>query len=126
MRRAPKIWRTEDSILAAIDRTKRSAARQLKKSIELDEAAKVKFGKCEELRFEMMKPMTEMQREQMQAKLSSFEIAAGKAKEKADSAAKNYHRAVNSTLPRLGEILSAFRTGTLVEVMQEYKGVAIK
>jgi hypothetical protein len=126
--RPPKIWTSEDQIIATIDRTKRMAARKLKKSQELLEAAKVKFGRCEELRFELMagSQLTEYQREQLQAKLGSAEIAAGKAKEKADAYAKAYHRAVNSTLPRLGDILSSFRTGTFKEVLGEYKAVSVR
>jgi hypothetical protein len=103
------------------------AERKLKKSQELDEVAKVKFGKCEELRFELMQPnLTDYQRECYKGKLFAAELSAGKAKEKADAYAKAYHRAVNSTLPRLGEILAAFRTGTFSEVMGDYKSVAVR
>lgn len=126
MKKRPKIWHTEDEIIAAIDRTKRFAERRLKRSRELDEAAKAKFGKCEALRFELMKPHTDLEREQLSGRLYGAELSATKAKEKADLAAKAYHRAVNSTLPRLGEILSAMRTQTMPEVLQEYRGVAIK
>lgn len=122
----PKIWKTEDEILMAIDRTKLMALRRLKKSQELDEKARERFGMCEQLRFELMKPdLTEMQREDLESKIRSAEISAGKAKEKADLAAKAYHRAINSTLPRLGEILSAFRTQPMKEILGEYKAVAI-
>jgi hypothetical protein len=124
--RRPKIWQTEDQIIAAIDRTKRMAERKLKKSQELEEVAKVKFGRVEELNFELMKHNTEYERSKIEGKLRSAELSAAAAKEKADAYAKAYHRAVNSTLPRLGEILSAFRTGTFSEVMGEYHGVAIK
>jgi hypothetical protein len=121
------VWLTEDQIIAAIDRTRRMAERKLKKSQELAEVAKTKFGKCEELRFTLMgNNLGAMERESMQAKLSSAELSAGKAKEKADACAAAYHRAINSTLPRLGEILSAFRTQPMTELVGEYKGVAIR
>ena len=125
-KRRPKIWQTEDQVLASIDRTKRAAERSLKRSIALNEKAKAKFGRCEELRFELMKPMTEHQRTSLEGKLYGAELSAGKAKEAADNAAKAYHRAVNSTLPRLGEILAAFRTQTLVPVLGDYRGVAVR
>ena len=121
----PKIWTSEDQICAAIDRTKRMAERKLKKSIVLAEKVKYKMGKCEELRFELMKPMTDMQRESLESKLRSAEMDAGKAQDAADACAKAYHRAINSTLPRLGEILAAFRTQTMPEIMDNYRGVAI-
>jgi hypothetical protein len=126
--RRAKIWTSEDQIIAAIDRTKRLAERKLKKSHELADKAKEKFGECEKLRLELMMPAdrTEYQQKSLEAKLSSMEIAAGKAKEKSDLAAKHYHRVMNSTLPRLGEILAAFRTGTFTEIMGEYRGVAIR
>jgi hypothetical protein len=125
--RRPKIWLTEDQILAAIDRTKRMAERKLKKSQELDEVAKVKFGKCEELRFALMsEPAGTIQYSSMQAKLNSFELSAAATKEKADQCAKAYHRAINSTLPRLGEILSAFRTQPMAGIVGDYKGVAVR
>lgn len=117
-----KTWLTEDEILAAIDRTKRLAQRRLEQSKKFDEAAKEKFGKCEALRFELMgKPD-----HSLEEKLRVAELSAAATKEKADIAAKAYHCAVNSTLPRLGEILSAFRTGTMPEILDEYKGVAVK
>lgn len=126
--RRHKIWQTEDQILAAIDRTKAMAHRRLKKSQELDEKAKEKFGACEALRFELMqKPdLSRMQREIAESKIRSAEISAGKAKEKADIAAKAYHRAINSTLPRLGEILSAFRTKPMEAIVGDYKAVCVK
>jgi len=55
--RRPKIWQTEDQIIAAIDRTKRMAERLLKKSHKLDEQCKQTYGHLEELRFEAMKRM---------------------------------------------------------------------
>lgn len=122
----PKIWHTEDQILAAIDRTKRLAERKLKKSQELDEAAKVKFGKCEEIRFELMKPHSEYERNSIQGKLTSAELAAAATKEKADDAARQYHRAIKSTLPRLGEILAAFRTQPMAAIVGDYKSVSVK
>ena len=125
--RRPKIWQTEDQILAAIDRTRAMAQRRLKKSQELDEKAKEKFGTCEALRFELMKSnLSPMQREIAESKIRSAEISAGKAKEKADMAAKAYHRAINSTLPRLGEILSAFRTKPMTAILGEHKAVCVK
>ncbi len=124
--RRPKIWKTEDEIIHAIDRTKRMADGKLKKSIVLAEKVKAKMGRCEELRFELMKPMTEMQREDLESKLRSAEIDAGKAQDTADAYAKAYHRAVNSTLPRLGEILAGFRTGTMEGVMGRYVGVSVR
>lgn len=125
--RRPKIWQTEDQILAAIDRTRAMAQRRLKKSQELDEKAKEKFGTCEALRFELMKPgLSPMQREIAESKIRSSEISAGKAKEKADIAAKAYHRAINSTLPRLGEILAAFRTQPMTAILGEHKAVCVK
>lgn len=126
MKRRPKVWTSEDQIIATIDRTRLMALRRLKKSQELDEKAREKFGWCEKLRFELMKPdLTEMQREDLESKIRSAERSAGKAKEKADIAAKQYHRAINSTLPRLGEILAAFRTQPMKEILGEYKAVAI-
>ena len=126
MNKRPKIWTSEDQILASIDRTKRAADRSLKRSIALNEKAKAKFGRCEELRFELMKSMTEDQRTALGGKLYGAELSAGAAKEAADNAAKAYHRAVNSTLPRLGEILAALRTQPMVEVLGSYRGVAVK
>jgi hypothetical protein len=124
----PKIWHTEDQILAAIGRTRRLAEKHLKRSQTLNELAKEKFGHCEKLRFQLMgaTSMTDYQREYLESKVRSAEIAAGKAKDKADQVAASYHRAINSTLPRLGEILSAFRTQPMVGIMGDYKGVAVK
>lgn len=125
--RRPKIWQTEDQILAAIDRTRAMAQRRLKKSQELDEKAKEKFGTCEALRFELMKSnLSPMQREIAESKIRSAEISAGNAKERADMAAKAYHRAINSTLPRLGEILAAFRTQPMTAILDDHKAVCVK
>lgn len=124
--RRPKVWQTEDSILAAIDRTKRMAQAKLRKSIVLAEKVKAKMGRCEELRFELMKPMSEYQRESLEGRLRSAEVDAGKAQEVADAYAAAYHRAINATLPRLGGILAAFRTQTFPEVLGAYRGVALK
>ena len=127
MSRPAKIWLTEDQILAAIDRTRKMAMGKLMKSKLLEEKARDKFGKCEELRFKLMgSNLGKMEREQMEAKLASLELSAGETKEKADAYAKSYHRAINSTLPRLGEILSAMKTQTLAPVMGAYKGVAVR
>lgn len=126
--RRPKVWHTEDQILAAIERTKRSAMKALMKSKLLEEKAKEKFGRCEEIRFELMKAsgLSEYQKNSLQAKLVSAERAAGEEKEKADKCAASYHRAINSTLPRLGEILSAFRTPAMAAIVGDYKGVAVR
>jgi hypothetical protein len=125
--RRPKVWRTEDEIIAAIDRTKRMAERKLKKSQELAEKVKEKFGRCEALRFELMQSkLTGYQRESFEGKIRSAEITAAKEKDKADAYAAAYHRAINSTLPRLVKVLSAFRTGTFSEVLGEYKSMAVK
>lgn len=126
MSRRPKVWKTEDQILAAIDLTKRLAERRLKQSKKLDEDAKVKFGKCEKTRFELMSIPQGMKHDSLAARLAGEELSAGATKERADIAAKSYHRAINSTLPRLGEILSAMRTRTFKEVVGEYKGVAVR
>lgn len=122
----PKIWHTEDQICAAIDRTRRMAERKLKKSQELNEKAKEKFGRCEAIRFELMKTRSEFEREQWESKLRSAEMAAGHAKERADIEAKAYHRAINSTLPRLGEILAAFRTQPMAAIVGDYKSVSVR
>lgn len=127
MNKRPKIWHSEDQIIAAIDRTRRMATRSLERSKELDEKAREKFGWCEKLRFELMKPnLTEMQREDLESKIRSAEHSAGATKEKADLAAKQYHRAINSTLPRLGEILAAFRTQPMEAIVGDYKSVCVK
>ena len=127
MKRRPKIWTSEDQIIAAIDRTKLMALRRLKKSQELEEKAREKFVECERLRFELMKPAnrTEYQQLSIESKLRSMELSATAAKEKADKVAAVYHRAMNSTLPRLGQILAAFRTQPMKEILGEYKAVAI-
>lgn len=124
--RYPKVWHTEDQIVAQIERVKRASQRSLEKSKLLEEKVKEKFGKCEELRFELMKPLSPMQRESLESKLRSAEMAAGKAKDAADEKARSYHRAINSTLPRLGEILAAFRTGTFKEIVGEYRAVSVR
>ena len=128
MKRRPKVWRSEDEIIAAIDRTRAMAQRRLKRSQELDEKAREKFGECEKLRFELMTPIdrTPYQQQSLESKLRSMELSAGATKEKADIAAKIYHRAMNSTLPRLGEILAAFRTQPMKEIMGDYKAVCVK
>lgn len=124
----PKIWKTEDEIIAAIDRTKRMAERKLKKSQELAEVAKVKNGRVEKLLFELMAVKSDegTLREKIEQRLRDAEMSAGKARETADIYAAAYHRAINSTLPRLGEILAAFRTQTMEGVMGTYRGVAIR
>jgi hypothetical protein len=124
--RRPKIWKTEDEIIAAIDRTKRMAERKLKKSQQLAEVARAKFARVEEIGFELMTLKDESQRSRLENNLKSVELSAAEAKERADKTAACYHRAINSTLPRLGEILAAFRTGTFSGIMGEYKAVAIR
>jgi len=124
--RRPKVWKTEDEIIAAIDRTKRMANRKLKKSQELAEVAKQKFARVEELSWQLMNAHDEMERTRLQNNLSSAELSAGEAKEKALACAAAYHRAINSTLPRLGEILSAFRTQPMTALVGDYKGVAVR
>ncbi len=126
MNRRPKIWKTEDEVLAAIDRTKRMAKRKLAKSVVLSDKAKEKFARVEELSWQLMNATDEKEKTRLQNNVSSAEISAGEARERADQCAASYHRAVNATLPRLGEILSAMRTGTLKEMMGEYRGVAVK
>jgi hypothetical protein len=101
------------------------AERKLKKSIQLSEKVKEKFGCCEELRFELMKPQTDYAKEALESKLRSAEMAAGKAQEAVDAYAKAYHRATNKTLPRLGRILASFRTGTFKEILRDYKSVSV-
>ncbi len=122
----PKIWQTEDQILAAIDRTKRMAQRKLKKSVLLDDQCKEIYGHLEKLRFEAMKPHDSKESGRLANQIASVERMAESRKEKADAHAKAYHRAVNATLPRLGEVLSAMRTDTLKEMMGEYRGVVVK
>jgi hypothetical protein len=122
----PKIWQTEDQIIAAIDRTRRMATRKLKRSQELAEVAKTKFARVEELSWQLMNAHDEKERIRLQNNVSSAELSAGEAKEKADACARAYHTAINSTLPRLGEILSAFRTQPMTELVGDYKGVAIR
>jgi hypothetical protein len=126
MNRRPKIWTSEDQILMVIDRTKRMAERKLKKSQQLAGVAKTKFAKVEELNWQLMNAHDEKEKTRLQNNVSSAEISAGEAKEKADACAACYHRAINATLPRLGEILAAFRTGTFAEVMGDYKAVRIR
>ncbi len=122
----PKIWQTEDQIIAAIDRTKRFAERKLKQSQELSDKAKEKFGLVEKLNFELMACQGEYERDKIRGKLTSAELSAAAMKEKADIAARSHHRAINATLPRLGEVLSAFRTQTFDSVLGSYRGVALK
>lgn len=124
--RRPKIWQTEDQILASIDRTKRMAERLLKKSHKLDEQCKQTYGHLEELRFEAMKPHDSKESARLCNQIASVENMAISHREKADACAKSYHRAINATLPRLGEILAAFRTQTLPEVMGSYRGVSVR
>ena len=120
--RRPKIWTSEEQIISAIDRTKLMAQRRLKTSQELDEKAREKFGECERLRFELMTKTDG----RIEDRLRVLELSAAATKEKADVSAKAYHRAMEKTLPRLGEILAAFRTQTMEPVMGEYRGVSVR
>lgn len=124
--RRPKIWKTEDEIVAAIDRTKRMAERKLAKSVALSDKAKEKFARVEELSWQLMNATDEKEKTRLQNNVSSAEISAAEARERADQCAAAYHRAVNATLPRLGEILAAMRTQTFDGVLGSYKGVAVK
>ncbi len=126
MNRRPKVWISEDQILMSIDRTKRFAERKLKQSQELSDKAKEKFGLVEKLNFELMACQGEYERDKIRGKLTSAELSAAAMKEKADIAARSHHRAINATLPRLGEVLAAFRTGTMLPIMDTYKGVVIR
>jgi hypothetical protein len=125
----PKIWKTEDEIIAAIDRTRRMANRKLKKSQELAEVAKSKFARVDALSWELFnatRKIDDKERTRLENNLKSSELSAAEAKERADICAKAYHRAINSTLPRLGEILSAFRTQPMTELVGDYRGVALR
>jgi len=124
----PKIWTSEDQILACIDRVKRLASNRLAKSNMLAERAREKFGRVEQLRFELLsKPhLTEFQRSQIEGRLRGAELSAAATKEKADIASKAYHRAIDKTLPRLGEILAAFRTEPMKGILGEYRGVCVR
>lgn len=124
--KAVNIWKTEDEILAAIDRAHRYAERKREAANELEEELKVKRGHLEELRFELMKMPDSRKRESLEHRIASVELSVGKLKDDLSKIAKSYHRTIEKTLPRLGEILAAFRTGTFKEVMGEYNGVAVK
>ncbi len=83
--RSPKIWQTEDQILAAIDRTRAKA-----KTLLIEES-------------ELLKEASEL--------LKQDDVrAAARSKEEAARKAKSYNRIIEKTLPRLGEILAAFNT----------------
>lgn len=126
MNQHPKIWKTEDEILAAIDSAHRYAERKREAANELEEELKVKRGHLEELRFELMKMPSSNQRTSLENRIANVELSVGKLKEDLSKLAKSYHRTIDKRLPRLGEILAAFRTGTFKEVVGEYRGVAVK
>ncbi len=127
MKKSPKIWQTEDQILAAIDRAKRKAVSLVEEETELRNESAEFFAVLEQTRFELMQPnLSKSKREQLECRERVKEIDASKAKAAAEMKARAYTRIIEKTLPRLGEILSAFRTQTFDSVLGSYRGVALK
>lgn len=123
--RTVKIWKTEAEILEAIDGARALATRLANECRELDEECKAKAGELEKLRFEAMN-LRDDQLRNAERRIHNAKLSLDKSKEQAAKTAKSYHRTVEKTLPRLKEVLAAFRTGTFKEVLDEYEGVAVK
>lgn len=125
--RRVKVWTTEDQIIHAIEHAHRKAESLVIEENELLKECSELFGELEKTRFEFMRSdLTKGERTQLERKTRHAELVASKAKAKAEAKAKAYVRVMEKTLPRLGEILAAFRTRTMEGVMGNYRGVAIK
>lgn len=125
--RPAKIWISEDQILAAIDRAKRKAQSLIIEEAGLRKDAAESFSLLAKTRFELMQSnLTKGKREQLETRERVTEVEASKTKAEAEMKAKAYMRITEKTLPRLGEVLAAFRTQTMPEILQTYKGVALK
>jgi len=74
----------------------------------------------------MHSDLSKRKRRELETKERVTEIAAAEKKAEAETKAKAYTRVNEKTLPRLGEILAAFKTETMVEVLGSYRGVAIR
>jgi len=125
--RRVKVWTTEDQILHAIEHAHRKAESLVIEENELLKECSELFGELEKTRFELMRSdLTKGERAQLERIERNAELAASKAKSKAEAKSKAYVRVIEKTLPRLGEILAAFRTQTLPEVMGSYRGVSVR
>jgi hypothetical protein len=110
-----KIWKSEDQILKKIDQARYFAQRKAKQSEEhkaladalaLEAQVHEDMGRSVQAEHKRRKCGEELLKSELAAQLSQ--------------------RTLDKTLPRLGEILSAFRTDTMFEVMGNYKGVVVK
>jgi hypothetical protein len=125
MKRSPKIWQTEDEILAAIDKAQLSAVH----------AAAVAAGEhAEEKRLVIEAAKLADFALTLKGKARADKIdesercvnASRKCNEAAKKATKRHKRLTEVTLPHLKDVLATFRTETMPDIMQEYKGVAIR
>jgi hypothetical protein len=115
MPRKRKVWTSEDQILAKIDSTRKFAARKAKLAEHLSEEVKRLAKEAQEFEDNGQHNMAASRREKC-----------GDVLKKSEEAAKLHQRTIDRTLPRLGEILSAFRTATMPELLGDYKGVVVK
>ncbi len=125
--RPAKIWHTEDQILAAIDRVRTKAYRLVAEESELRQESAKLFGELEQTCFELMRStLTKKEREQLETRERVKRIDASKARAEAERKANAYSCIMEKTIPRLGQVLSAFRTDTMQSVLGSYRGVVTK
>lgn len=125
--RKVKIWLTEDQILAAIQRAHDSIKRTEVLLVTLREQSMALAGELEQIRFKLMQPNLEQkEKHQLERDELSIERRLAYCKEDANKKSKAYNRLNDRVLPRLKDTLAAMRTQTMVEVMGEYRGVALK
>jgi ABC-type molybdate transport system ATPase subunit len=110
--RKAKVWNTEDQILVSIDR------------------AQKKLLSCQQIVEHAKDEIARLAKEIMSLKdggeIGERKLAIAEYKESITKAEKQWRRIEDTTLPKLKSVLAAFRTKTMLPVLGEYKGVALK
>ena len=126
-RRRRKTYQSEDQILAMIDRKLRLEKKKAKLSEDLFKEQKLLFRKAGDFLTEYEQtPVEEDEvRKLLWHEYKSAEGQANGAKKKSERMGSEASRIRTEVIPRLKQLLSAFRTQTMPVVMGEYRGVAL-
>lgn len=124
MKRHQKRYTDERAILAEINEAQREAQRLLESSVDLDKSSADKFHQCADLRERADSTKTASQKNDMILQSNALQIEAEKDRTQSQKQNKTRNNILNCKLPRLKNVLAAFRTGTF-EFCGGDKGVTL-
>ena len=127
-RRKYKTWTSEDQIVAEIDRKVRLAKKKKELCEKLYMEKTILFRRASDILKEHDETESDLAevRQVLWHEYKRLEGQAKMANRKSEMMGSQSARLTNIVLPRLKEILAAFRTETMPGILGSYKGVAVR